>query len=402
MTAAAVELGDLGLDEGAHLLVKRALAGVDVGGAVRVRGRAPTLAIDLDAWCRAQGHAVVPVETAGATYVADVRRGGAVVGRWRGAERAGAVDPRAPGAIVDHPPARWGLAARGATVEAGAAGLDFPLSDRSVVWADEAARLYAQAAAAQWDPATAIPWDAPAPHPPEVEDAIVQVMTYLIENETAALIVPARFLAQLHPHFREVMQLLAIQCADEARHIEVFTRRGALRRDALGLSTQGGQASLATLVREPDFALAAFLLSVLGEGTFLSLLWFLRDHAPDATTREVARLAAQDEARHVAFGLAHLARHAAEEPTLRARLASAVERRHAALAGTAGLNEEVFDALVLLAAGGWDASALRRGHAAVVALSRDMDAGRQQRLRRLGFTAGEAEALSSLHTRNFM
>jgi len=60
----------------------------------------------------------------------------------------------------------------------------------------------------------------------------------------------------------------------------------------LGLSTAGGQASLATLFDEPDFAIASFLLAVLGEGSFLSLLWFIRDHAPDPSTREVARLAA--------------------------------------------------------------------------------------------------------------
>src|SRR6187399_1440505 len=111
--------------------------------------------------------------------------------------------------------------------------------------------------------ASAIPWDAPIEHPDEVEDAVVQVMTYLIENETAALLVPARFLSRLHPHFREVMQLLAIQAADEARHIEIFTRRAHLRRDALGLSTAGGQASLASLFDEPEFAIASFLLSVL-------------------------------------------------------------------------------------------------------------------------------------------
>ena len=85
--------------------------------------------------------------------------------------------------------------------------------------------MYAQAAAAQWDPATAVPWDAEFDLAGDVEHAIVQVMTYLIENETAALVVPSRFVAQLHPHFREVMQVLAIQAADEARHIEVFTRR---------------------------------------------------------------------------------------------------------------------------------------------------------------------------------
>ena len=42
------------------------------------------------------------------------------------------------------------------------------------------------------------------------------------------------------------------------------------------------------------------------------------------------------------------------------------------------------------------------GHAAVVALQREMDAGRRQRLVRLGFTADVAAKLSALHTRNFM
>ena len=378
-----LELADLGLDEGATVLLKRALA---ASPTITVRGTAPTLAIDLAAWCRAHGHAC-----AGLT----VTRGG--FDRLGGAERAGGLDD-----VVAHPPARWGLAARGALVEAGAPALDLPLADKRGVWADEAARLYAQAAAAQWDPETAIPWGAPVTHPAEVEDAIVQVMTYLIENETAALLVPARFLGKLHPHFREVMQLLAIQAADEARHIEVFTRRARLRRTELGLSTAGGQASLATLFDEPDFAIASFLLAVLGEGSFLALLHFLRDHAPDACTREVARLAAQDEARHVAFGLAHLGRHVAEEPALRDRLAAAIERRHAALAHTAGLNAEVFDALVLLAAGGFAPAALRAGHAAVVELVREMDTGRRTRLGRLGFAPDAAAALSALHTRNFM
>jgi hypothetical protein len=228
-------------------------------------------------------------------------------------------------------------------------------------------------------------------------------MTYLVENETAALLVPAKFLAQVHPHFREVMQLLAIQVADEARHVEVFTRRAALRRKgALGLSTVGGQQSLKTLFDEPDFTLASFLLSVLGEGTFLNLLWFLERHAPDPVTRQVARLAAQDEARHVAFGVGHLQYAVALDPSLRGRLAAAAGRRHDALAQTAGLNEEVFDALVLLAAGGWEPGAIAEGFGKVQALKREMAADRTSRLLKLGFGPGEAAAISELHTRNFM
>jgi hypothetical protein len=399
-----IELDDLGMGEGAHVLIARALGAAAV---VDVTGRHPELVIDVPAWCRGAGHTVVEIARgdAGDPRVRiRIERGPTDADRDRGGERAGGRDPSAPGAVVDAPPARWGLAARGALVEAGTPALDHLLADKALVWADTVPRLYAHAAAAQWDPATAIAWDTPCVHAPAIEAAVIHVMTYLIENETAALIVPARFLGRIHPHFREVMQLLAIQVADEARHIEVFTRRAGLYAadNHLGRSTAGGQASLATLLDEPDFAIAGFLLSVLGEGSFLDLLWFLRDHAPDPVTREVARLAAQDEARHVAFGLAHLGRHADLDPGLRARLAAAVERRHAALARTAGLDPQVFDALILLAAGAWDPAAIRRGHAAVVELVGAMDRGRRARLERLGFTPGEAAALSALHTRNFM
>jgi hypothetical protein len=119
-------------------------------------------------------------------------------------------------------------------------------------------------------------------------------------------------------------------------------------------------------------------------------------------TRQVARLAAQDEARHVAFGLAHLQRHVARDSGLRSRLAAAVERRHDALRHTAGLNEEVFDSLVQLAAGSWEPADIGAGFDHVIALQNDMDTGRRRRLEKLGFTPQEAEELSALHTRNFM
>ena len=309
-SADTVALASVGLEQGGHLLVKRALARISAGERVLVQGSSPTLRIDLGAWCRTQGH-TLHVE-ADALYV---ERGSATGARFVGAERAGHADPGATDSVVDTPPLRWGLAARGALVEAGSPEMGFLLKYKNEVWTDDAPRLYAQAIAAQWDPATAIPWSESRELPVEVEDAIVQIMTYLVENETAALLVPARFLSQIHPHFREVMQLLAVQTADEARHIEVFTRRALLHRSDLGLSTAGGQASLKTLLDEPDFALSAFLLSVLGEGTFLSLLGFLRDHAPDPVSEAVVRLAHQDEARHVAFGLSHLVRHLAHDPS---------------------------------------------------------------------------------------
>ena len=100
--------------------------------------------------------------------------------------------------------------------------------------------------------------------------------------------------------------------------------------------------------------------------------------------------------------MAHLEHQATVEPALRGRLRAAVERRHDALIDTAGLNQEVFDSLVVLAAGTWSPSAIAAGYAAVERLQAEMDEGRQRRLTRLGFPASEAAALSALHTRNFM
>jgi len=391
-----VALGGVGLDRGGHLLIDRALRHLAPGAPLLVVQGDTHLELHLRAWARSRGH------TADGALVV---KGGAGDRRMIGAVRAGG-----PGAdaIVDQPPRSWGLAARGALVEAG--GPDLATADlarRPQVWSDAAPKLYAQAAASQWDPASAIDWSATASMgtdelPDEVEAAVVQVMTYLVENEQAALMVPARFLGRIHPHFREAVQLLAVQVADEARHVEVFTRRARLRGFPLGVSGAGGRASLQTLLDEPDWSLASFLLSVLGEGTFLSLLSFLERWAPDPVTRQAARLVLQDEARHVAFGLAHLTEEVASDPRLRDRLRAAIERRHDALASTSGLASDVHDALVVLAAGSWTPAAIARGWDKVQTLQADMDQGRRHRLVRLGFTPTEAEELSALHTRNFM
>src|SRR2546430_886406 len=173
-----VDLGDLSFERGGALLLKRALRSVAPGETVSVSGAAPDLYLHLRTWCRSEGH---EFQVNGEGH-ATVTRGSAADLRWSGAERAGRADPLAPEGVSKHPSQRWGLAARGALVEAGAPEFHFALSEKTEVWSADAARIYAQAAAAQWDPATAIPWDTPFDLPVEVEDAVVQIMTYLVEN----------------------------------------------------------------------------------------------------------------------------------------------------------------------------------------------------------------------------
>ncbi|HSK59313.1 MAG TPA: ferritin-like domain-containing protein, partial [Actinomycetospora sp.] len=137
-SAAPLDLAFLGFEQGAHLLVARALRGVPVGGRVVVTGGDPALGVHLRAWARRQGHGFTVRTDRSATF--ELVRGPAELQRWQGAERAGG--PGVDG-IVDRPPARWGLAARGALVEPGATETGFDIDRREVVWADLAPRLYA-------------------------------------------------------------------------------------------------------------------------------------------------------------------------------------------------------------------------------------------------------------------
>ncbi|MEM5400244.1 MULTISPECIES: ferritin-like domain-containing protein [Paraburkholderia] len=395
-----IDIESLGFDAGAHLLVRHALDALTPGQTLRVLGAAPGWEVMLGHWCRAQGH-LVQWQAAEGRRFAVIERDRRY-GRWRDAQQTGRSDPRVAGAVASRASPAWGLAARGAQVEAASPEFAFRLDQKAEVWSENAADLYAQAVAAQWDPDEAIDWRVSFELPAPVEAAVVQIMTYLVENENAALIVPARFLGQLHPHYRELQAALAIQVADEARHIDVFTRRIRHKGHEPALSTAGGQASLKTLLDEPDFSVASFMLSVMGEGTFVTLLQFLQSHAPDPLTRQIARLAVRDEARHVALGMSHLLYRLNGEPRLRSRLAHAVEQRHDALEGTAGLNEEVFDALILIAAGELTPAAVARGYAQVQTLMREMADGRYTRLVRLGFEPAQAKQLAALHTRNFM
>jgi hypothetical protein len=266
----------------------------------------------------------------------------------------------------------------------------------------EVAQLYDQAIASQWDASTDIPWERASGLAPALEAAVVQVMSFLAENELAALYVPARFLPQIHPAFVETAMFLATQLNDEARHIDAFLKRARASGGLPAVSSVATSRSLLSLLELRDFTEAAFLLSVLGEGTFLDLLRFVEEHAPDEATAEVCRRARIDEARHVHFGLCHVRNGLAQDPSLYDRLEAAVRSRAANLHGINEVPAPLQDALTLLAAGGTEPRAVARGHEAFRNLLGSMHASRMLRLESAGFSAEQARTLSELHTPNFM
>jgi hypothetical protein len=292
---------------------------------------------------------------------------------------------------------RHGLAPRGAQADPASPVIDFEFVRRDEVWAEGLAQLYESANAQQWDATTDIAWDRLVELPDEVESAVGQVMTFLAENEFVALYLPAKLLPRVHPEFTEVALVLASQVKDEARHIEVFTKRALAGGKGLGKVEPATQWALRSLLSHEDFTEVSFLLHVVGEGTFLELLRFLETHAPDEVTRQIMRRTRRDEARHVGYGLDHVGWRLARQPELAAQLLAAAERRAAFVRASAGASAAVQSALATLAGGGGQDRQIESGMEAVKDLYHQMHDKRLVRLRRAGFPEEVAQEISALH-----
>ena len=405
--AIAVDTGDLSLAGGLLAIVRPALDRLAAGGVLAVLSTSRQVREDLPSFCRLERHAYLGCEALEGHDRHLIERGPLSVARPPAVPAPGASLPESAAALlaaVPFPAAgdpATGFAPRGARVEAGGPRYPFALLARDLVAPPEVGQLYDQAIAAQWNASTDIPWRTVRPLAAVLDAAVAQVMSFLAENELAALYLPARFLPRVHPSYVEVAQLLAIQMADEARHIDVFLRRARAAGGA-PISSAVTRHSLLSLFELEDFSEVELLLAVLGEGTFIDLLRFVEEHAPDEATAELARRARVDETRHVHFGLAHVRHALVAEPSLALRLEAAVRRRAASLATAGGMPAPALDALTVLAARGDDPRAIARGHDAVRALLETMGQNRRKRLAHAGFTDERAEILSQLHTPNFM
>ena len=303
--------------------------------------------------------------------------------------RAGEVPVEAPG--------HWGLAQRGSIIDPNTPPFDFPVNRRVEVWSDNIADLVEQAKLGQWNAATAIPWHELAPLPAEMEHAVCQICTFMIQNEYLALYLPAKLLTKVDPRFSEVVMFLASQVEDEARHVEVFTKRALANGGGLQYVSAATEWSLKSLLGQDDFTDASFLLHLLGEGTFMELLKFLEDVAPDPVTATIFKLARQDEGRHVGYGVAHFAYHLKHDAALVDKLYLAAEARTAFLRHAAGASPFVQESLAVLAGGGSAPAQLTRGRERIRELYREMHSTRVRRLVQVGFEREMAERISNLH-----
>jgi TusA-related sulfurtransferase len=411
----AATLDVSGMDPGPVLLMLRnAVARVGVGDVVEVAGGEDALSDELTSWCRLNGCTVTASLDAGIARTWLLRKGPAAPA-WEQPDwgirlprrEGGRIDLRdwfqgRAGQVPDVAPTYYGFVPRGAVAEPGMPPYPFTLNAKADVWADNIAGLYEQAKAQQWNASEDIPWDQLPALPDDMERAVCQIMTFLAENEYLALYIPAKFLPRINATFVEPVMFLATIINDEARHIEVFTKRALANGGGLQYAAAMTEWSLQSLLLQEDYFRSSFLLHVLGEGTFLDLLAYIERHAPDPVTAEVVRRSRLDEGRHVAYGIAHVRHQLRADPTRGDELVASAEERSAILQATTGVNPPVLEALTILGGGGSAPEQRRRGTEAVRELHVSMGEYRVRRMLQVGLDRVTAEKISDLHTPNFM
>jgi len=404
--------GDMDCGSGLLLIIRAAIGKLSDGQVLEIRSTDIGVKEDLPAWCRmteneylgrrkGEGHYQYMVRRGMLADVANPDWGIQIERRERGLDMRDWFKGRL-GEVPDDAPRNTGFVPRGAVAERGVPNFGFSLNRKNEVWADDIAELYQHATTNQWDATRDIPWNALKPLPQELERAICQIMTFLAENEYSALYVPAMFIGKINPQFAEVVLFLSTLMNDEARHIEVFTKRAVANGGGLQYGAAATEASLQTLIQQEDYPSASFLLHVLGEGTFIDLLQFIEKYAPDECTREVVRRTRIDETRHVKYGMSNIRWCLEREPGLKEDLFKAVESRAAVLDAATGVNPMVQESLAIMAGGGAEPEQMALGVERGRLLYETMHRNRVRRLTLAGFDPESAKRMSEMHTPNFV
>ena len=178
------------------------------------------------------------------------------------------------------------------------------------VWSDSAMLLYEEANQRQWASATDIPWEKVEPLSDDLEMAMCTLCTFLTQVEFIAGDVPGRFLEQVPTDFFESQLFLGTQVMDEARHQDVFRKR--IFVNGGGMSDAGFGA--VALLSIDDFTEMTAVLHLFAEGLVQSLFRMGELISQNDAEKRMFRLSAQDESRHLAFGVTHVKYVVENEP----------------------------------------------------------------------------------------
>ncbi|MEX1255882.1 MAG: hypothetical protein WEE64_16245 [Dehalococcoidia bacterium] len=193
---------------------------------------------------------------------------------------------------------------RGAIPILGVEGMGYSVYEKQELWSDNAGDLYEEAIQRRWRPATDIPWDALQPLPDDVERAICQLCTHFSEKAQLEADVLSGWEPELSYGYHEVKLYLATVIFEGARHAEVFRKRALSNGGGLGIQSPGWGFRSVTDAR--NFTEMITIQMVLQDGFTLTQYEFGEAYAQNPAEALIYRLAMQDKARHIAYGIAHL------------------------------------------------------------------------------------------------
>lgn len=200
----------------------------------------------------------------------------------------------------------------------------------------------------------------------------------------------------------EVPLFLSSLMNDEARHIEVFTKRANANGGGFQYSSEVTQRSLFSLFKEDDYIKSSFLLHVMGEGTFVDLLTFLEKYMPDEATKKIIRLSKRDEMRHVAYGIEHVKSAIEQNPNRINALKNSAFKRKEFMDEISSESSLLLESLAILAGGSDEPNDYKKGFDLVEDLKQKMNENRIKRLVSIGIDEDLANDISKAHTPNFM
>jgi hypothetical protein len=243
-------------------------------------------------------------------------------------------------------------AARGAARRDAVPRAGYYVDKKADVWSENATMLYEEAVQRQWSSATDIPWEKLEPLSDEMERAMCQLCTFLTEVEFIAGDTPGQWVPQISNQHFESKLFLCTQIMDEARHLDVFRKR-ALANGG-GLLAGSPTSSLRVIINARDFTEMSVLMHVQAEGFVQSMFRMGELIANSEAEKRIFRLCAQDESRHLGYGVMHLKYVLENEPWRREEIHSYLDEAENADPETGTFGIQVAEALILLLGGGKD------------------------------------------------
>src|SRR5579884_4289463 len=266
---------------------------------------------------------------------------------------------------------------------------NYPVRTKADIWLKNGSELYEEAVARQWSSATDIPWTTLEPLPDDIERAECQLATFLTEVEFVAGDVPGKWISQVTPDYYEPRMYLISQVMDEARHLDVFRKRALVNGGGLMRRAGNPQVVGANIDSARDFTEMSARLHIAGEGSVLTLFRMGELMAYNDAEKHIYRLCAQDESRHVAFGVMHLQYLGSVETDRREEIQSYLDDAEQALVtGASGQNPVARGlpsnaALAILLGGGEDK--VDEGYKLLLAIRQRQVKEYVQRVRVAGF-----------------